>query len=81
MDFVYFFQGVKGVTYVITLRKLQTSKQKEFLDHRSYKTSESTLFCIGNFEENKDLSRIYLSVKCFQKSKQTFLQKVTTEVF
>ena len=29
---------------------------------KSYKTHESTLLCIGNFEENIDLSHIYLAV-------------------
>ena len=29
---------------------------------KSYKTRESTLLCIGNFEENMDLSDIYLAV-------------------
>ena len=29
---------------------------------KSYKTRESTLSCIGNFEENVDLSHIHLAV-------------------
>ena len=35
--------------------------QKQFHVHKSYKTHESTLHCIGNSEENIDLSRIYLA--------------------
>ena len=38
------------------------SKQKQFHGHKSYKTRESTLSCIGNFEENMDLSRTDLAV-------------------
>ena len=34
----------------------------KFCGHRSYKTRESTLYCIGNSEENMDLSVIYLAV-------------------
>ena len=33
--------------------------------HNSYKTRKLTLYCIGNFEENMDLSHIYLAVKMF----------------
>ena len=39
----------------------QESKQKQFHVRKSYKTHESTLLCIGNSEENIDLSRIYLA--------------------
>ena len=35
---------------------------EQFHVHRSYKTRESTMSCIGNFEENIDLSHIYLAV-------------------
>ena len=35
---------------------------KQFHGHKSYKTRESTLLYIGNFEENIDLSHIYLAV-------------------
>ena len=38
------------------------SKQKQFHGLKSYKTRESTLSWIGNFEENIDLSRIHLAV-------------------
>ena len=33
------------------------------LVHKSYKTQKWTSSCIGNFEENMDLSRIYLAVQ------------------
>ena len=39
----------------------QESKQKQFHVRKSYKTHESTLPCIGNSEENIDLSCIYLA--------------------
>ena len=46
--------------------KTQESKQKQFHVHNhvrnSYKTCKSTLLCIGNSEENIDLSCIYLAV-------------------
>ena len=35
---------------------------EQFHVHRSYKTRESTMPCIGNFEENIDLSHIHLAV-------------------
>ena len=35
---------------------------EQFHVHKSYKMRESTLSCIGNFEENIDLSHIYLAV-------------------
>ena len=35
---------------------------KQFHVGKSYKTGESTLSCIGNFEENIDLSHIHLAV-------------------
>ena len=35
---------------------------KHFHGRKSYKTRESTLLYIGNFEENMDLSHIYLAV-------------------
>ena len=38
---------------------------EQFHVHKSYKMHESTLFCIGNFEENIDLSHIYLAVPRF----------------
>ena len=37
-------------------------KKKQFHVRKSYKTRESTLSCIGNFEENIDLSHIYSAV-------------------
>ena len=40
----------------------QESKQKQFHVHKSYKTCKSTLLCIGNSQENIDLSRIYSAV-------------------
>ena len=47
------------------------SKQKQFNGHKSYKTCESTLYCIGNFEENIHLSRIALAVLMFLSYLQT----------
>ena len=48
---------------------------EQFHVHRSYKTCESIMLCIGNFEENMDLSHIHLAVllqnfhgSCTQKS-------------
>ena len=45
---------------------LPKSKQKQFQVqiqvHKSYKTRKSTLSCIGNYEENIDLSLIHLTV-------------------
>ena len=35
---------------------------EQFHVHKSYKMRESKLSCIGNFEENIDLSRIHLAV-------------------
>ena len=35
---------------------------EQFHVHRSYETHESTMLCVGNFEENIDLSHIYLAV-------------------
>ena len=47
----------------------QESKQKQFHIHNHfcnfYKTRKSRLSCIGNSEENIDLSRIYLAVSLF----------------
>ena len=36
--------------------------QLQFHVHRSYKICESTMSCIGNFEENIDLSPVHLVV-------------------
>ena len=36
---------------------------EQFHDRKSYKTRESTLLCIGNFEENIDLSHFHLDVR------------------
>ena len=38
------------------------SKQKQLHVRKSYKTQKSQLSCIGNYEENIDLSRIHLAV-------------------
>ena len=35
---------------------------EQFHVHRSYKMRESILSCIGNFEENVDMSHIHLAV-------------------
>ena len=35
---------------------------EQFHVHRSYKTRESTITCIGNFEENFDLSHNHLAI-------------------
>jgi hypothetical protein len=37
---------------------------EQFHVRKSYKTGESTLSCIGNFEENINLSHIHLAVTC-----------------
>ena len=59
------------------LENLQKSKQKQFhvqcSVHKSYKTRKWTSLCIGNFEKNMDLSRIYLAVPI---SNSFFLLKV-----
>ena len=51
-------------------KKHQESKQKQFQVHNhvcnSYKTGKSTSLCIGNLEENIDLSRIHLAVQYYQ---------------
>ena len=39
---------------------------EQFHVHKSYKTLESTMLCIGNFEENIDLSHFHLSAKMFE---------------
>ena len=48
------------------------SKQKQFQVRKSCKTHKSTLFCIENFEENIDMSRIHLAVLVLHA--QTYLQ-------
>ena len=35
---------------------------EQFHVHRSYKMRESTMSCIGNFDENVDMSHIHLAV-------------------
>ena len=54
------------------LENLQKSKQKQFhvqcSVYKSYKTQKWTSSCIGNFEENMDLSRIYLAVQLKNKT-------------
>ena len=51
---------------------------KQFHGRKSYKTRESTLLYIGNFEENIDLSHIYLAVLqfCAMKSFESVLKNV-----
>ena len=39
---------------------------EKFQVHKSYKTHESTLSCIGNLEENTYLSHIHLAVHTYQ---------------
>ena len=39
---------------------------EQFHVHKSYKTLESTMSCIGNFEENIDLSHFHLAAKMFE---------------
>ena len=39
------------------------SLAEEFQVNNSFKTRESTLLCIGNFEENIDLSHFHLAVR------------------
>ena len=65
MDFVFIFDKVlkvRGYLCYITVKKLHMSKQNKFFGQKSYKMRESTLYCIGNSEENMDLSVIYLAV-------------------
>ena len=45
---------------------------EQFHDCKSYKTRESRLSCIGNFEENIDLSRIHLAVTLFNRGERYF---------
>ncbi len=47
---------------------------KQFHGRKSNKTRESTLLCLGNFEEIMDLSHIYLAVLALHNKKLT--QKV-----
>jgi hypothetical protein len=35
---------------------------EQFHVHRSYKMRESTMSCIGNFDENVDMAHIHLAV-------------------
>ena len=52
-----------GLTLVLPmLYHCEKTTTVKFFGHRSYKTCESTLYCIGNSEENMDLSVIYLAV-------------------
>ena len=57
------------------LEKNTNVKTKQFPRHKSYKSRESTLYCIGNSEGNIDLSDIYLAV--FQNS---YLNACSAEV-
>ncbi len=66
MDFVFIFDKVlrvKDYLCYITVKNQHMSKQNKIFGHKSYKTRESTLYCIGNSKENMDLSVIYLAVK------------------
>ena len=68
MDFVFIFDKVlkvKDYLCYITVKNLHMSKQNKIFGNKSYKTRESTLYCIGNSEENIDLSVIYLAVTTF----------------
>ena len=49
---------------------------KQFHGRKSYKTCESTLLCIGNLEENIDLSYIHL-ISCTKKANRNSLKKVS----
>ena len=55
-----------------------SSNKKQF--HNSYKTSKSILWCIGNFEENMDLSRTHLAVPKRNIKNIRIFQKVFPEV-
>ena len=60
------------------LRKIQTSKQKQFHVHNSYKTSKSTKSWSSNdgfIGESMDLSRILLAVKRVEKAYSKGLPK------
>ena len=58
--------GNPFVNLKLHLKNLQKSKQKQFhvqcSIHKSYKMRKWTTSCIGNFEENMDLSCMYLAV-------------------
>ena len=60
-QFVWLFTGFVRVLKKSKPKTAQESKQKQFHVCKSYKTHESTLPCIGNSEENIDLSCIYLA--------------------
>ena len=65
----YFLQNFQCVTMLIhpfckiwgheIFRKSANQNKNNFMFANLTKTRESTLFCIGNFEENIDLSHIY----------------------
>ena len=63
---------VPEIVFVLT-----STLAEQFDVHKSYKTCESTLSCIGHFEENVDLSHIHLAVNLEHIFiiKRLFLQK------
>ena len=58
--------GRRQCLLLLKLRGKHCRKQKQFQVqcsvHKFYKTRKWTLLCIRNFEENMDLSRIYVAV-------------------
>ena len=52
----------------------------QFHIHRSYKTRESTLQCVGNFEENINLSQFHLAVNRKQCSFISIIQVILIEI-
>ena len=87
----YFLQNFQCTTMFISafckICELNTEREivfvlicplaEQFHVHRSYQMHESTMSCIGNFEENIDLSHIHLAVfgKVHSKYKVFMMQK------
>ena len=71
--FIQFFQSNTTVCLIIhvfcescepeIVFALISTLAEQFYGHKSYKMCESTFSCIGNFEENIDLSHIHSSKK------------------
>ena len=71
-DFLQFFQSNTTICLIIQVFfkscesaigfVLICTLAEQFHVHRSYKTCESTLLYIGNFEKDIDLSHIYLAL-------------------
>ena len=71
--FLHLFQSITTVCLIIhgffksceleIVFVLICTLAEQFHVCKSYKMQESTLLCVGNFEENGDLSHIYLAVQ------------------